>query len=108
PAAMVTVPATEDAEAASVAEPAAAVVSAAPPEDLVRECARLLQAGSHSALLAAVEPVLKVRGRGRSRAQASYDRALLWGMAGLASKAGGDEAGARGALAQGAPRRAPA
>jgi hypothetical protein len=101
PAAMVTVPATEDAEAASVAEPAAAVVSAAPPEDLVRECARLLQAGSHSALLAAVEPVLKVRGRGRSRAQASYDRALLWGMAGLASKAGGDEPDARAAFDQG-------
>ena len=84
------------------AEPVAAPASAATsPGDLVRECARLLQAGSHGALLAAVVPVLKARGRGRARAQASYDRALLWGMAGLASKAGGDEPGARAAFEQG-------
>jgi hypothetical protein len=85
------------------ASPAATPPPSAPasPSDLVHECARLLQAGSHGALLAAVEPVLKARGRGRARAQASFDRALLWGMTGLASKAGGDEPGARAAFDQG-------
>jgi hypothetical protein len=88
--------------AASTTEaPAARGPVPASPGELVHECARLLQAGSHGALLAAVEPVLKARGRGRARAQVSYDRALLWGMAGLASKAGGDEPNARAAFDHG-------
>jgi hypothetical protein len=78
--------------------PAVAVASA---PDLVAECARLLKAGSHEELLDAVEPVLKARGRGRARPAASYERALLWGMAGLANKARGDDAATRAALEQG-------
>jgi hypothetical protein len=78
--------------------PAVAVASA---PDLVAECARLLKSGSHEELLAMAEPVLKARGRGRTRPAASYERALLWGMAGLANKARGDDAATRAALEQG-------
>ena len=76
-----------------------AVASGAP--DLVAEAARMLRAGEHEALLAALDSVLRVRGRGKNRPPASYERALLWGMAGLANRARGDEAATRAAFEQG-------
>lgn len=81
-------------------EPTPTVV-AGPAPDPVGECVRLLRSGGHEELLVAAEPVLKARGRGRARPAASYERALLWGMAALANKARGDDAATRAALEQG-------
>jgi hypothetical protein len=88
-------------EAARTESEPAPTVAAVPAPDPVAECMRLLRSGDHEELLATVEPVLKARGRGRARPEASYERALLWGMAGLASKARGDDAATRAALEQG-------
>jgi hypothetical protein len=89
--------------AAEVPGPAALDVVAVPAAaaDLVGEAARLLKAGDHEGLLAALEPVLKVRGRARNRAPASFERALLGAMAGLAQRARGDEAAMRASFEQG-------
>ncbi len=77
--------------------------SAAPvaPGDLVGGAMRLLRAGSHEELLGLLEPVLKPRGRGRARPAPSHERTLLWAMAGLASRARGDEAATRAAFERG-------
>ena len=72
-----------------------------PATDLMGEAARLFMAGQYEGLLAALEPALKVRGRARNRAPASFERALLSGMAGLAQRARGDEAATRAAFEQG-------
>jgi hypothetical protein len=85
-------------------EPMAAPLGAPAPAaaaDLVAEAAGLLKAGQHEALLAALEPALRIRGRARNRAPASYERALLSAMAGLAHRARGDEASMRAAFEQG-------
>jgi hypothetical protein len=84
---------------------------AAPPSDapaplslspaLVVECARLLKAGRPAEVRMLAEPLLKGRGRGRARTPASYDRALLWSLVGLALRAEDDEAGLRAAFEQG-------
>ena len=71
------------------------------PGDLVAGTLRLLKGGSHEELLSLLEPVLKPRGRGRARPAASHERALLWAMAGLASRARGDDAGTRAAFERG-------
>ena len=87
---------------AAQAEPAAAVEP--PPVaggDLVGGAMRLLKAGSHDELLALLELVLKPRGRGKGRPQPSHERALLWAMAGLASRARGDDAATRAAFERG-------
>lgn len=68
---------------------------------LVAECARLLKAGRPGELRALAEPLLKGRGRGRARTPASYDRALLWCLVGLALREEGDETGLRAAFEQG-------
>lgn len=68
---------------------------------MVAECARLLEEGRPGELRALAEPVLKGRGRGRARTPASYDRALLWCLVGLALREEGDEAGLRAAFERG-------
>jgi hypothetical protein len=69
--------------------------------DLVGGAMRLMKAGSHDELLTLLEPVLKPRGRGKERPQRSHERALLWAMAGLASRARGDDAATRAAFERG-------
>ena len=97
---------------ASASEPVAAPAPASPPRpttvtaraaapDLIEDAARLLKAGDHAGLLAALEPALKVQGRARNRAPASFERALLSAMAGLAQRGRGDEAATRAAFEQG-------
>jgi hypothetical protein len=68
---------------------------------LVVECARLLKAGRPAEVRMLAEPLLKGRGRGRARTPASYDRALLWSLVGLALREEDDEAGLRAAFEQG-------
>lgn len=92
----------------SVAEPepvstaqTTATPAPAPAADLMGEAAHLLKAGDHAGVLAALEPALKVRGRARNRPPASFERALLSAMAGLAQRARGDEAATRAAFEQG-------
>lgn len=85
-------------------DPDEAVAVAAPASlgpALVAECARLLKAGNPGELRALAEPLLKGRGRGRGRTPASYDRALLWCLVGLAHREEGEEAGLRSAFEQG-------
>lgn len=69
--------------------------------DLVAGALGLLRARSHDELLTLLAPVLKAKGRGRARPPASHERALLWAMSALASRARGDEAATRAALEQG-------
>ncbi|HTK93042.1 MAG TPA: hypothetical protein VL948_22605 [Verrucomicrobiae bacterium] len=92
-----------DAAAPAAVEPdvAARAALTEPAADLVGEAARLFKAGQYEGLLAALEPALKVRGRARNRVPASFERALLSGMAGLAQRARGDEAATRAAFEQG-------
>jgi hypothetical protein len=68
---------------------------------LVVECARLLKAGRPAEVRMLAEPLLKGRGRGRARTPASYDRALLWCLVGLALREEDDGAGVRAAFEQG-------
>ncbi|HET6366710.1 MAG TPA: hypothetical protein VFG27_05760 [Pseudomonadales bacterium] len=70
---------------------------------LVAECARLLKSGHPAEVRALAEPLLTRRARGRGgRTPASYDRALLWCLVGLAHRdAGEEEAGLRAAFEQG-------
>jgi hypothetical protein len=91
-------PVAETVEAAGASEPVAEPAAAA---DLMGDAARLLKVGDHEGLLAALEPTLKMRGRARNRAPASFERALLSAMAGLAQRARGDEAAMRAAFEQG-------
>ena len=83
------------------AAPTAAAVGTPAATDLVDEAVRLFKGGQYDALLAALEPALKVRGRARNRAPVSYERALLSAMAGLAHRARGEEAAMRAAFDQG-------
>jgi len=83
--------------AGAVAVPAPASLTPA----LVAECARLLKAGRPGELRALAEPLLRPRGRSRGRTTASYDRALLWCLVGLAHREEGEEAGLRAAFEQG-------
>ena len=83
--------------AVAVAVPAPASLTPA----LVAECARLLKAGRPGELRALAEPLLRPRGRSRGRTTASYDRALLWCLVGLAHREEGEEAGLRAAFEQG-------
>jgi hypothetical protein len=83
--------------AGAVAVPALASLTPA----LVAECARLLKAGRPGDLRALAEPLLRPRGRSRGRTTASYDRALLWCLVGLAHREEGEEAGLRAAFEQG-------
>lgn len=99
-------------EQASASEPVAEPEPATAPQttatsapaaaaDLMGEASRLLKAGDHAGLLAALEPVLKVPGRARNRAPASFERALLSAMVGLAQRGRGDEVATRAAFEQG-------
>ena len=83
------------------AAPTAASVGTPLATDLVVEAVRLFKGGQYDALLATLEPALKVRGRARNRAPVSYERALLSAMAGLAHRARGEEAAMRAAFDQG-------
>ncbi len=86
-------------------EPVAVAVEVPAPASLtpalVAECARLLKAGRPGELRALAEPLLRPRGRSRGRTTASYDRALLWCLVGLAHREEGEEAGLRAAFEQG-------
>jgi len=84
-------------------EPGPAPASAGLSPAVVAECARLLQSGHPGQVRALAEPLLTRRARGRGgRTPASYDRALLWCLVGLAHRnAGDEEAGLRAAFEQG-------
>ncbi|HEY5724610.1 MAG TPA: hypothetical protein VIX40_01505 [Methylomirabilota bacterium] len=79
--------------------PAPALASLTPA--LITECARLLEEGRPGELRALAEPLLRRRGRGRSRPPASYDRALLWTLVGLTHRDEGGSAELRAAFEQG-------
>ena len=84
-------------------EPGPAPAPAGLSPALVAECARLLKSGQPGEARALAEPLLTRRARGRGgRTPASYDRALLWCLVGLAHRHAGDqEAGLRAAFEQG-------
>ena len=84
-------------------EPVPAPAPAGLSPALVAECARLLTSGHPGEVRALAEPLLTRRARGRGgRTPASYDRALLWCLVGLAHRhAGDEEAGLRAAFEQG-------
>ena len=84
-------------------EPVPAPAPAGLSPALVAECARLLKSGQPGEARALAEPLLTRRARGRGgRTPASYDRALLWCLVGLAHRhAGDEEAGLRAAFEQG-------
>jgi hypothetical protein len=82
-------------------EPAVAPAPLSLSPALVVECARLLKAGRPAEVRMLAEPLLKGRGRGRARTPASYDRALLWSLVGLALREEDDGAGLRAAFEQG-------
>ena len=84
-------------------EPVPAPAPAGLSPALVAECARLLKSGHPGEVRALAEPLLTRRARGRgARTPASYDRALLWCLVGLAHRdAGDEEAGLRAAFEQG-------